>query len=116
MWRLLDKVYVLPSIAGKRKWVDYVPVKIGVYTGRADSFDDSGSVSAQVLTSTTGLIEWEDYTPVYGVTDPAAGKWRTDDLGWIPVTNTAGGGGSSILLNDGTSILLNDGTSILLNV
>lgn len=121
MWRLLNKVYALPSIVGKRRWVDYVPVKVGTYSGRQDSYDDLGSVKAEVLTSASGLVAWSDYTPVYEVTDGVEGRWRTGEAGWIPVTDTSGGsgGGSSFTVLDSDansfsptfSVLDSDGNS-----
>jgi hypothetical protein len=115
-------VYILSSVTGLKRWVDYIPVKSGSYAGRDDSFDDSGCFTPAALDSTTGLQAWVHYTPVYEVADSDAFRWTYDDRGFFPVEYSSGGGGGggssfAALDSDGNSfsptfsVLDSDGNS-----
>lgn len=75
------------SPASRTRWVSYIPIKQfpSTVSAKADRFDDDGALSVKILSSNSGKVEWVDYYPVVEVTDPNTGKWRTDDLGFIPV-------------------------------
>ncbi len=77
-------VYVLASVDSLVRWVDYIPVGEvpGCVSGR---YDNDGCWAVDVISSTTGLTAWVDYTPVGVVDEVAAGKWRYENDGWIPV-------------------------------
>jgi len=84
-----DNVVPLDSVAGLRKWVDYVPVRYRVGV-EADSFDDEGAVGVVTLEDADGLVPWVDYIPVYDTTpeggEPDTGKeWSFSDDGYIPI-------------------------------
>lgn len=91
-------VYVLPSIAGKTAWIDYIPVK-GVTTESSVLENTYANGGYQVMKSPTSLVgkkEWIDYIPVYE--DASYNKpWSTDAGGYIP----AGGpfGVESLFIN-----------------
>jgi hypothetical protein len=81
-------VYALPSVAGLRCWVDYIPVKVVVpNTDDLGTFNDDGGLYTIGLTSVVGKIAWVDYVPVYVIAGVEGKQWRTDDDGWIPVSD-----------------------------
>lgn len=82
-------VYVLPSITGLKKWIDYIPVAVPTTYDALDinTFNTDGVKRTVGLSSVTGLTAWVDYTPVYVVTATAGKQWKTDEDGWIPVTH-----------------------------
>ena len=82
-------IYVLPSITGLRRWVDYIPVQLSIPADLTDvnTYNDLGAIDTTAITDLTGKRAWVHYTPVYVTTDPASGRWRYDDNGWIPVTD-----------------------------
>jgi hypothetical protein len=105
-------VYVLPSIAGKTAWIDYIPIK-GVLTENnalANTYANDGFIVVKKLTSATGLQEWLNYIPVYE--DAAYNKpWSTDAGGYIPTNrdelreNLENEDGFNLLLEDGFYLL-----------
>jgi hypothetical protein len=84
-------VYILSSVTGLKRWVDYIPVKSGAYSGRDDSFDEEGCLTPAALSSTTGLTAWVDYVPVFEVSDADEFRWSFDDRGFYPVEYSSGG-------------------------
>lgn len=77
-------VYVI-STTGLRKWADYIPVVYQTPTvDKINRFDDLGALAVQTLSSPVGQI-WRDYIPVGIVSGAQYYRWRTDDLGYIPV-------------------------------
>jgi hypothetical protein len=89
-FRVAKQVYALSSVSGLRKWVDYIPVAVPegeVAASDVGSYNDSGCLHTTGLSSVSGLRAWVDYTPVYVVTATAGKQWRTDDDGWIPVSD-----------------------------
>jgi hypothetical protein len=84
-------VYILSSVTGLKRWVDYIPVKSGAYAGRDDSFDEEGCLTPAALSSTTGLTAWVDYVPVFEVSDADEFRWSFDDRGFYPVEYSSGG-------------------------
>lgn len=82
-------IYMLPSATGRKKWIGYIPVKrVGTAEAKdIGSTNENGCWYVHYISSVTGLKEWIDYTPCFLVSSPAAGKWRYDDLGWIPVSD-----------------------------
>ena len=79
------RVFVIVPSGSQVRWVDYVPVK-DVTPTRNDSYDDAGAIRVEELESSTGLVAWVDYIPVSEDAGAAAGKWRFDANGWIPVS------------------------------
>lgn len=81
------QIFELSSVAGLRRWVDYIPVQFFNTTSaaEADRFDREGAITVKVLTSTSGLRSWVDYIPVFVTTGPASGRWRYDDDGFLPL-------------------------------
>lgn len=76
-------IYVLPSIEGLTRWVDYIPVSV-VLGCEAGRYDNDGCWSVEVISSTAGLTAWSDYTPVFEVIQ-TDNVWRYENDGWIPV-------------------------------
>lgn len=79
------KAFVLVSLTGLVRWVDYIPVK-EVVPGRARSYDADGSIPVVELANETGSVRWVDHIPVGEVADDDSNMWRTDNAGFIPVT------------------------------
>lgn len=81
-----QKVFVVSS-SGRKRWVEYVPVKQFPATtaAKAGRYDTDGALTVVILGSASGLREWVDYWPVVEVADSDNGKWRFDDLGFLPV-------------------------------
>lgn len=77
------RVFVI-NPSGLTRWVDYIPVA-EVTPGRNDSYDTDGAIRVEELESVTGLTAWVDYVPVSEDAAAAAGKWRFESNGWIPV-------------------------------
>jgi len=96
------KVFVLSSIAGLRKWVDYIPVlPTTPATKDLNTTNDGGALDCFQLSSESGSVRGRDHIPVYIV---GSGKrWSFDDSGYIPVANVSGGGGSTLHTVDTTS-------------
>lgn len=105
-------VYILPSIAGKTAWIDYIPVK-GVQIESdvlSNTYANDGYQLVSRLESVSGLQEWLNYIPVYE--DVAFNKpWSTDSGGFIPVNrdeiryNLEDEAGFNMLLEDGDFLL-----------
>lgn len=77
------QVYVLPSISGLRRWVDYIPVQVVVPgAGKLGTYDDDGALAVEALASETGSVRWIDHIPVYA---EGTKKWSFDDNGYLPV-------------------------------
>ena len=108
-------VYRVGSVSptGKVAWVDFIPVE-EVTPTRSDSYDNGGAIRVEEVASIAGLREWEDYIPVAVINQPAAGKWRFDNTGYIPVEGLSPSLFFSILLEDGSFLLLEDGSKLLL--
>jgi hypothetical protein len=81
--------YTLASIAGLVRWVDYIPVQQVTPASQSDvgTTNADGALYTNALSSISGLVRWVDYKPVYVTADPASGRNRYDNNGWIPVTN-----------------------------
>lgn len=77
-------VFVLASLVGLTRWVDYIPVS-AVPGCQAGTYEANGCWAVLALSSTAGKVAWVDYIPVGDVTPVAAGKWRYENNGWIPV-------------------------------
>lgn len=105
-------VYILPSIAGKTAWIDYIPVK-GVQTESdvlSNTYANDGYQLVTKLESVSGLQAWLNYIPVYE--DVAFNKpWSTDSGGFIPVNrdeiryNLEDEADFNMLLEDGDFLL-----------
>lgn len=78
------RVFVIDP-TGLTRWVDYIPV-VAVTPTRNDSYDTAGAIRVEELESITGLTAWVDYVPVSEDAGVAAGKWRFDANGWLPVS------------------------------
>jgi hypothetical protein len=78
---------VLPvSVSGRVKWVHYIPVQpVTVTPQNIGTFNQLGAIEVELIGSGTGLVEWVDYIPIAETADPASGRWRYDNAGWIPV-------------------------------
>lgn len=79
------RVFVIVPSGSQARWVDYIPVS-AVTPGRNDSYDADGAIRVEELESASGLVAWVDYVPVSEDAAVAAGKWRFDANGWIPVS------------------------------
>lgn len=76
-------VYQLPSITGKVRWIDYLPVQIVVpATNKQNRYDDDGCLVVRPLASIAGLTSWIDYIPVY---PENTDQWRYDDDGYLRI-------------------------------
>ena len=82
----IRKVYALSSVAGLKRWVDYIPVKVSTAHTAASvgTYNDNGAMIVNPLASVTGLTAWTDYLPVYVVAD--TNGWSYDDDGFLWVT------------------------------
>lgn len=80
------KVYALSSVAGLKRWVDYIPVKVSTAHTAASvgTYNDNGAMLVNPLASVTGLTAWIDYLPVYVVAD--TNGYSYDDDGYLLVT------------------------------
>jgi len=78
------RVFVVDP-TGLVRWVDYIPVS-EVTPDRNDSYDNAGAIRVEEIEDATGLVAWVDYVPVSEDAAAAAGKWRFDANGWIPVS------------------------------
>ena len=76
------KVYVV-SATGKKRWYDYIPLKMTGNPLKIGRYDFDGAKSVTTLASPVGTA-WVDYIPVVLVTDPDSGRYRFDDTGFIP--------------------------------
>lgn len=87
--RVPRPVYVLPSVVGLRKWVDYLPVVVsGTSTAaQVGTYDDGGCLHTVGVESIEGLTAGVDYLPVYLVDEVEGKRWRYDDEGFIPISN-----------------------------
>jgi len=85
-----DPIYVSPldDITGLVRWVDYIPVQTAADTAadKIGTYENDGALYTQRLDDLTNKVKWVDYIPVYITADAASGRWRTDNDGWIPVT------------------------------
>jgi hypothetical protein len=79
------KVFFLASVTGLVRWLDYIPVK-SIGAGRIRSYDDDGNIRVTALGSEAGSTRWVDHVPVFEVADGDSNKWRTDNAGFIPVS------------------------------
>lgn len=79
------RVFVITPSGSQVRWVDYIPIS-NVTPTRNDSYDTDGAIRVEELESITGLTAWADYIPVSEDAAAAAGKWRFDANGWIPVS------------------------------
>lgn len=88
-YRIPESVYALGSVTGLKKWVDYIPVALATDVVAADigTYNDGGAWHTSGLDSAAGLTAWVDYIPVFIVAGTSGKQWRTDDDGWIPVTD-----------------------------
>lgn len=76
-------VFQLSSIAGLRRWIDYIPVQVVVPgAGKIGTYDDNGCLAVVALASETGSIRWIDHIPVY---PEGTARWKFDDAGYIPI-------------------------------
>lgn len=101
-------IYVLPSVAGKTAWIDYLQVG-AAGAGRRSSFDDAGGFDAtEVLDDVTGLVAWVDYIPVY---EAGTVPWQVSAAGYIPYDEITQ---STLLMETGDSLLLETGGLLLL--
>lgn len=83
-------VYLLGSVAGLTRWVDYIPVAWATASSqRENSYDANGFVAIDSLSSTTGKQAWVDYVPCY-VDPSAAGAWQVTPTGFVPVNYGSG--------------------------
>ena len=76
------------STSGRRRWVEYIPVKYIVPTTNENVNTwnlSGGGLAVQTLASVSGLTQWVDYVPVVTVADPDSGANRFNDLGYIQV-------------------------------
>lgn len=82
----IRKVYALSSVAGLKRWVDYIPVKVQTAHTAATvgTYSDTGAMLVNPLSSVSGLAAWVDYLPVYVVAD--TNGWSYDDDGFLWVT------------------------------
>lgn len=79
------RVKVVPT-TGRTKWVHYIPVqRIEVTPQNIGTFNQEGAVEVMLADAETDQVEWVDYIPVVEVADSAAGRWRYDNAGWIPI-------------------------------
>lgn len=77
-------VNVLGSVAGLRRWIDFIPIKITGDPG-ANLNSYNGSAYAQAHPSPGTAIAWVDFIPVAVVSDPNNKAWTSDNDGFIPV-------------------------------
>jgi hypothetical protein len=106
-------VFVLSSVTGLTKWVDYIPVKEIVSPTRLNSYNKDDAMAVFPLASSSGKQAWVDYIPVFLVTTGTA--WSTDVDGYIPVNGSGGVVAvDNLLLEDGDNLLLESGDLILL--
>jgi hypothetical protein len=106
-------IFVLSSVSGLTKWIDYIPVKEVTTPTTLNAYDNDDAIAVSPLVSTSGKLAWKDYIPVFLVTTGTA--WSSDNNGYIPVN---GSGGiievDNLLLETGDNLLLESGDLILL--
>jgi hypothetical protein len=56
----------------------------GVPATGYNNYDQGSAMRVVTLSDITGLNAWQDYIPVYVVTDTGK-QWRTDSDGFIPI-------------------------------
>lgn len=106
-------VYVLSSVSGLTKWIDYIPVKEVAAPTKLNSYNESDAMSVSPLVSTSGKQAWIDYIPVFIVTSGTA--WSSNNDGYIPVNGSGGVVAvDNLLLENGDALLLESGDLILL--
>ena len=106
-------VFVLSSVTGLTKWIDYIPVREVSSPTKLNAYDNNDAISVSPLASASGKQAWIDYIPVFLVTTGTA--WSSNNDGYIPVTGSGGGAGvDNLLLENGDNLLLEDGDLILL--
>jgi hypothetical protein len=106
-------VFVLSSVSGLTKWIDYIPVKEIAAPTKLNSYNNDDAMSVSPLASTTGKQAWIDYIPVYLVTTGTA--WSSNNDGYIPVNGSGGVVAvDNLLLENGDNLLLESGDLILL--
>ena len=81
----LMTIYVLSSVSGLTKWVDYIPVK-RIDVGTKNSYNNDGYIGVSQVASTTGLAAFKDYIPVY-LDESATDAWTVNATGFIPCGN-----------------------------
>lgn len=76
-------VYQLPSVTGRVRWIDYIPVQVVVpAANKQNRYDDNGCLVVRPLASIAGLKEWIDYVPVF---PENTDQWRYDDDGYLRI-------------------------------
>ncbi len=88
-------VHFLPSIAGLKKWSDYIPVKLST-GGKENSYDNNGFISVAVTTQVAGRVAFKDYVPVY-VDNSATDAWKINSIGYIPYGYSGTGDATLVL-------------------
>jgi hypothetical protein len=80
-------VYVLSSVSGLDRWVDYIPVKEIVTPSSINTTNNNGAILVDMLDSLNSKQAWKDYIPVY-LDASATDAWQVSSVGFIPVNGT----------------------------
>ena len=84
-------IYMLPSITGLTKWIDYIPVKSSPGEGDLtliNRYEANGYIYTTTLSDITGKQAWKDYIPVY-IDSSANTAWSNNNDGYIPMSGLA---------------------------
>lgn len=90
------RVYFLSSVAGLKRWADYIPVKL-VQSGKENSYDNNGFIDVEVVGRSSTDTPFKEYVPVY-VDASASDAWQVNATGYIPY-GYAGTGDASLVLD-----------------
>lgn len=71
------------------QWVDYIPVK-QLYPPTEEDVNrwtNQGAVAVEIISSGIGLAAWKDYIPAVEVGYQNSGRWKTDNIGFLPIVD-----------------------------
>jgi hypothetical protein len=74
-------VMFLSDVAGKQKWLDYIPVKLQGTV--PNTYDNNGFIPVVATTATGETVPFKDYVPVF-VDSSATDAWQVNNVGYIP--------------------------------